>query len=628
MALFVHGASSEVFAGDRPAELIDLLARAETLDVAHEREWQNLLHYGDRRFLPGRRSGTRDPRFFLAADGWKDPEAELRATLLAFFLDPATVPEDEQHPQCRFPARRAWLLERLGADESWLPEAHCQRFLDWYEGINPHEITLVFAAAYLGNPASMFGHTLLRVDPPGQARDSRLLSYVINHAASTDETSGFVFAFRGLTGGYPGLFSIMPYYEKVREYNSLESRDLWEYRLNLKPDEVEQLLRHTWELRGVGFPYYFLYQNCSYRLLELLDVARPGMDLAERFSWWAIPTDTIRAVLAENDMLREVVYRPAERVRLNHQVGMLSPSFLDKTLALAEGNRHPDELDAGLNAADRALVLETAYDYLNFLQRSGQANGDLRDRMRELLVSRSRITGVGRADVPNAPETRPDQGHGTLRLGLGGGRRGDHSFVSLHWRPAYHDGLDPPSGYIPGAYISYGELELRYDEHRDRMELERLMLVDIESLNPRDRLFRSWSWHIRAGGEQRLRPTGGRSLMGGVNGGGGGTWQVGDSPLWIHTGLQAGIWGSRHLDHDARALVGPRIDLRWHGRGFPAHLGAEGFWSTDASGPGWRIGYEQSVIISANLSVRAGVFREQDFGVHQTSVQSVIHGYF
>jgi len=37
----------------------------------------------------------------------------------------------------------------------------------------------------------------------------------------------------------------MPYYLKVREYNDMENRDVWEYELNLSPEEIDRLLMHT-----------------------------------------------------------------------------------------------------------------------------------------------------------------------------------------------------------------------------------------------------------------------------------------------------------------------------------------------------------------------------------------------
>jgi len=63
---------------------------------------------------------------------------------------------------------------------------------------------LIFPAAYLNNPSSMYGHTLLRIDARDQDEKTRLLAYAINYAANTDETNGILFALNGLIGGYTG----------------------------------------------------------------------------------------------------------------------------------------------------------------------------------------------------------------------------------------------------------------------------------------------------------------------------------------------------------------------------------------------------------------------------------------
>ena len=97
-------------------------------------------------------------------------------------------------------------------------------------------------------------------------------------------------------GGYPGLFALMPYREKLSEYRSLENRDLWEYQLDLTPEETGRMVEHVWELKQIQFDYFFFDENCSYRLLELLQVARPSLDLTSQFPLTAIPTDTVKAV--------------------------------------------------------------------------------------------------------------------------------------------------------------------------------------------------------------------------------------------------------------------------------------------------------------------------------------------
>ncbi|MEY4730824.1 MAG: hypothetical protein RL020_1982, partial [Pseudomonadota bacterium] len=234
-ALLVSAADNEY--------LTQLQQQARAKNLAQHPEWLNLLHYKPYAFSSGSRSLADDPKFFNAAQGDKDAAAELDATLAVFF-SALEETDKQQNPQCTFIARYQWLKRALQFDTAKLAEQPCKRFRDWYATLNPHEVTLIFPAAYLNNPSSMYGHTLLRIDAKDQDEQTRLLAYAINYAANTDEPQGFLYAYKGLTGGYPGMFSSMPYYLKVREYNDFENRDIWEYRLNLQPDEVERMLMH------------------------------------------------------------------------------------------------------------------------------------------------------------------------------------------------------------------------------------------------------------------------------------------------------------------------------------------------------------------------------------------------
>ena len=185
----------------------------------------------------------------------------MDATLRAFFID---TPGDE-HPQCRFPARYHWLKQKLNFDNNRLPEQRCELLQQWQKNISASEITLVFPAAYMNAPSSMFGHTLLRITPSDHRKDSPLAAYALNYAADVNgNDAGLSYAYKGLFGGYPGSFSIVPYYEKIKKYSDLENRDIWEYKLKLETHEIEQLLRHAWEVRNIKFDYYFITENCSY----------------------------------------------------------------------------------------------------------------------------------------------------------------------------------------------------------------------------------------------------------------------------------------------------------------------------------------------------------------------------
>ena len=157
---------------------------------------------------------------------------KLEATLAAFFTD-MKLGEYEQFPRCAFPARYRWLKERLDFDPKRMPLRECPLIDAWRERINAESVSLVFASYYFNNPASMFGHTLLRINSADKAQPG-LLDFAISYAAVTDDLDGFFdYAWNGITGGFEGRFSVYPYYDTVKLYNDLENRDLWEYQLNL-----------------------------------------------------------------------------------------------------------------------------------------------------------------------------------------------------------------------------------------------------------------------------------------------------------------------------------------------------------------------------------------------------------
>jgi hypothetical protein len=86
----------------------------------------------------------------------------------------------------------------------------------------------------MNNPASMFGHTFLRVDKNREGPEQTLLNYGVNYAANVDtkNVNALAYAFEGLFGFFRGTFTLFPYYAKVQEYSNWESRDLWEYELD------------------------------------------------------------------------------------------------------------------------------------------------------------------------------------------------------------------------------------------------------------------------------------------------------------------------------------------------------------------------------------------------------------
>lgn len=540
--------------------LQQLIQQARALHLSDRIEWQNLLHYKPKPFFPGARSLADDPSFFNAPEGKLSAAAELEATLKAFFSDVAET-DTQQNPQCRFVARYHWLNQQLKFDSARLQPQVCKRFNAWIKALNPHEITLVFPSSYLNSPASMYGHTLLRIDAKDQNERTRLLAYTVGYAASTNETNGLVFAYQGLTGGYPGVFQTAPYYLKVSEYNDMENRDIWEYRLNFTSDEIDRLMMHIWELGPTYFDYYFFDENCSYELLSLLDVARPDLKMTDDFRWWAIPSDTVRAVTENTNLLKQAIYRPSNATVIMQRLRSMQAPLRKLAKALSDGAiQSNDNSMRQLAPEQQAQVLELSYDYVAYLRASKGDWPEAAALSRELLLARSGLDVPAATPLIEVPATRPDQGHKSLRVGLGAGSRDGVSYEELTIRPAYHDQNDPGAGYIRGAQIQFFNLTLRHYGDNEGSRIEEFVPIDIFSLAPRNDFFQSLSWKVNAGWARKRMADGNEPLLARLNGGAGYTWDVPslDQPTaQIYAFMDATLEESSQYSRDYAFGMGP-----------------------------------------------------------------------
>ena len=497
-------------------ELIDQATRAR---LADEREWHLLLHYETDVF--GRVVSEEDEEgFFLSPQGKNDPQLELDATIRQFFSDDL-VGRSKQPAQCAFIARYYWLKKRLQFDDRRLAPAICERFDRWRKELNPQGVSLIFPAAFLNNPASMFGHTFLRIDQHGQTEQTRLLAYTIDYAADVPPGAGVEFAFKGILGGYKGFFSTPPYYLKVQTYRDMENRDMWEYRLTLTPAQVDRLLMHAWEMGNAYFDYFFFKENCSYHILSLLEYANPELRLRDQFHVWTIPADTIRAVVDYPGLVKDVTYRPSRSTIIKRKRALLTADELNFSRRIKEApERAGDQSFTAQPLARRALVLDLVSDYLRYKGESDDPEVAVyKERNRRVLMERS-VLSIPSQEFAIRPYTeQPDAGHRTTRMTVGGGWRNNDTFEEASFRALYHDLLDPERGYTPDAQIEALGLTVRHYNRTEQTRVERATLINITSLSPVDDLFRAPSWKLNAG-MQTIRHRGCRLCSNGVLSGG------------------------------------------------------------------------------------------------------------
>ncbi|MFJ2491680.1 DUF4105 domain-containing protein [Pseudomonas iridis] len=496
--------------------------------LANDRFWISLGHYETAK-LGGWRSYVSDKKFFLAPDGNEHPDRELAATVQALYA-PASL--GEQHAQCVYPARTRWLKTQLNLTN--LPMPACAEYKKWFKDVSPHSAVMIFPAAYLNSPSSMFGHTLLRIDQADvQSDKTSLLSYAINFGAYIEGSdNSILYAWKGLMGGYPGLFALVPYQEKLSEYRSLENRDLWEYRLNLTQEETARMVEHVWELKQIQFDYFFFDENCSYRLLELLQVARPSLRLTEQFPLTAIPTDTVKAV-KEAGLVESIEYRPSRERELLSRAEPLTDEEQQWVLKVsAEQQVLQEPAFKALPRARQALIIDAAYRLERY-----RANGQERDPQRAQR-SFELLRAINKNPAPELEIPRPglpEDGHESRTWQAGLGTRGDRAFAEYGLRMAYHDLNDNAESFPLGAQIEILQMKLRQYEG-NHWQFQQLDLATIRSLTPRNELLQPLSWQVTGGLERVPGKHDDETLVSHVNGGGGGTWQLGEDVLGFALG--------------------------------------------------------------------------------------------
>lgn len=464
-------------------------ARAKDPDlkrISASKEWLRLLHFR-LSFANGRRSEVSPSDFFLSPDGHFDPYQELLASINAFSNPDLRIGRDKIHPQCALPLRFEFLSNQLDRD---FPRFDCPSFQEYLESLQVESVTVVFASAFQSNAASMFGHIFLRLDSPGK---SPLISRTLSYAADISPGENpLLFAIRGVLGGYEGRFSLIPYYQKIKEYDQLEARDLWEYRLHLSSREARILASHAWELdQTAKLKYYFFDLNCAYQLLALLEVAKPDWDLTA-YGIHVLPVDALKKTVQLSGAVTKVTWRPASEKVFDASVLGLDVDRRKTLFSILNGESHPTSEDPEIlrMAAEWKVKQESEVD---------------RSQLYQILSHLNELTSKGSVVLPNGvvgTTGRPDWGHASYRFGFSFGANdkntmaGPQRFFDFEFRTAYHDLLDPDLGYTAFSEITFPSVKMRTYEPFRALSLERIDLVNIVSLVPQRPSTLELSWNL------------------------------------------------------------------------------------------------------------------------------------
>jgi hypothetical protein len=464
---------------------------SEMMEAAGSAEWLHLLHYRKKLFR-GYESILHGQGYFLSDNGARDPLQELRASVEILFMKTPSL-------QCEYLARTDFILRRWPhfADTA----VACRRFEDWKEKLGAQSVSLIFATSYLNSAGSSFGHTFLKLENPKNINRGELLDYGINFAARTKDTTGALYAWYGLLGYFPGSFAMLPYHHLIKEYTNLEGRDLWEYELNLSPQEVDRLLKYLLEMEKTYIDYYFLDDNCSYEILWALQAARPELRLVSDREAWMIPLDSVK-IVERAGLITQKRFRSSLMRRWQTQLQNLTPlqrADLKSILSVVESK---DDIDPE-KLPDNVPVIEAAQAYAAIRYYEEFEKGKKRNYL--LARKRAQLPLAEEVKIP-VPEVSPDMTHDSALLELGSGRNLDQRYQSLHLHPAFHSWLSDDRGVSPSSELEVLDLEFR--QYQGYSRLEEAHLLRILSSQAINEFFRPISWGFEISYEHYLIDSG------------------------------------------------------------------------------------------------------------------------
>ena len=480
------------------ANINSLVSSEKLTKLANHETWLKLLHYESSILSSTLVSEISDKSFFLSPLGSTSPISELKATIDALVKTETT----NNSVRCRFPARALWLSKMLPNINRNQTKTNCPSLEQYKSEMKAQSISVIYASGYLGNPASMYGHLLLKVNSDN---NTKLLDNTFNFGAIYPRNEPSLrYITLGITGGYQARFATESFHRHNHIYNESELRDMWEYQLKLSPDDIEFLLMHYWELRSQTFTYYFFKQNCAYQIAKLLELVidRPLMHSNKA---WVMPYDIIRGISTDikgkSTPIKNIIKHQSRQESFYEKFNQLS----NQEQQLVEGIIHNKEIITSvvfkqLEAVSQKKITDTLLDYFNFINiKNNGLNPVQKETHRQLLLTRF-TQSIDRIKWDKVATSPPHEAQYPTLLQISPTHFSDKkNNIELRFKANYYDLLSLEAGRMKNTSLSMFDLRLAISD--DGISIAQLDLLNIENLNasqtglPDDEVL-SWTLNI------------------------------------------------------------------------------------------------------------------------------------
>jgi len=493
--------------------------------IASDPTWLRLLHYDQAK----EKSYIKDKSFFLSNKGEYSPKKELIATLEGYKNPFFPDTNNTTHPQCRYPARYYWLSQKIDFPDYKIVNSNCKKLINWelLQGVD--SVSLIFVSGYLGNPASAFGHSFIKINR-SKNRDENLFDTTISYGALLPpQYSMPSYIYNGLVGGYDAAYTDKYFYNQDITYSNQEFRDMWEYRLNTSEEQKTLFLLHIWELMGKKFQYFFLNRNCGYRVSELLELVYNHQFIDHAKTWYA-PMESfykLQEIGEENNisLVDTITYIPSKQQKIYAHFKRFD-SLVEQDIIEEMIDRELKSVptDRGVDPDQQAKILDFVIAYHKYrISQDEKESISKEDEAfsRALILNRFRLPMAKKRVSKISEKMEITKSNRLSHLGVSILREQQSESLGFHYAPfsIERDGFNSFGG------DEMVLLESRLNISSDKLDLESLDLIRIQRLKTQQLPFEEqnpFSWNLQIG-TQNYR---GRDYF--IDGGVGLAWEIGE----------------------------------------------------------------------------------------------------
>lgn len=424
--------------------------------------WSALIH------SENGRANISDPKFLLSHNNFS-LASELNLTIDFLYRgDSSNV--------CRFPARYYWLRQNLNIPE--LPLDSCLEVLEFRHKAPIEKISIVFASETVSQPASMLGHSFLKLR--GKNDRGAEVSHAITFYTDINTYNLPKLLFDSLAIGKQGYFALLPYDEMQRRYVDKEQRNLWEYELVLNNFQIELIRLHLLELKHTKLTYFFQKYNCATLLNYVISLT--GKPMPDN-TWWLTPKDLIKNAQHASLIDSTQIITPSRWLfrALATQVPLHDQQAIRQQIL--QGTIDNNFFQSGNEAS--FIQLELAGAYNQYTYQAEEINDSIWTRNKNAISKIKEFSFVS-MQLSSNEKNNPINTPGNRQVSLSTQNDNGEQSLMLTVLPVSHTLLDDNRGYAAESSLQLFSTTLKAPLYGGQLSLDRLVFFDMASLMPYD----------------------------------------------------------------------------------------------------------------------------------------------